>query len=108
MQLRIFDSGRIRAHIPVQDARQEQALTLYEQTVLNAFEEVENSLVGYAKEQERQRALEDALKSSADSLYLANQLYANGLARFLNVHDAEPSRYRAEEALAHSQGPKFS
>ena len=103
MQWRIFDSGRIRANIRVQDARQEQALTAYEQTALNAFEEVENSLVAYAKEQERQRALQDAVTSSADSLHLANQLYTNGLASFLNVLDAERSCYRAEEALAHGQ-----
>jgi outer membrane protein, multidrug efflux system len=64
---------------------------------------VENSLVAYAKEQERQRALEEAVRSSADSLHLANQLYTNGLASFLNVLDAERSLYRAEEALAHSR-----
>jgi NodT family efflux transporter outer membrane factor (OMF) lipoprotein len=103
VQWRLFDSGRIRANIRLQDTRQEQALAAYEQTALNAFEEVENSLVAYAKEQERQRALEDAVRSSADSLHLANQLYTNGLASFLNVLDAERSLYRAEEALAHSR-----
>jgi outer membrane protein, multidrug efflux system len=85
------------------NARQEQALAAYEQTALNAFEEVENSLVAYAKEQERQRALEEAVSSSADSLHLANQLYTNGLASFLNVLDAESSLYRTEEALTHSR-----
>ncbi len=103
VQWRIFDSGRIRANIRVQDARQEQALAVYEQTALNAFEEVENSLVAYAKEQERRRTLEEAVRSSADSLHLAQQLYTNGLASFLNVLDAERSSYRAEDALAQSQ-----
>ena len=103
VQWRIFDSGRIRANIRLHDARQEQALAAYEQTALNAFEEVENSLVAYAKEQERQRALEEAVRSSADSLHLANQLYTSGLASFLNVLDAERSLYRTEEALTHSR-----
>ena len=102
MQWRIFDAGRIRANIKVQNARQEQALAAYEQTVLMAFEEVENNLVLYAKEQVRRRSLADAVKSSQETLRLANQLYANGLSNFINVLDAERSLYQAQDALAQS------
>jgi NodT family efflux transporter outer membrane factor (OMF) lipoprotein len=102
VQWRIFDAGRIRANIRVQDARQEQALAAYEKTVLMSFEDVENSLVAYAKEQIRRRSLEDAVTSSQDSLHLANQLYGNGLASFINVLDAERSLYQAEDALVQS------
>lgn len=102
VQWRIFDAGRIRANIKVQDARQEQALAAYEQTVLTAFEDVENSLVAYANEQIRRRSLEDALTSSQKSLELANKLYANGLTDFLQVLDAERSLYQAQDALVQS------
>ena len=102
VQWRIFDAGRIRANIRVQDARQEQALAAYEKTVLMSFEDVENSLVAYAKEQIRRRSLEDAVTSSQDSLHLANQLYGNGLASFINVLDAERSLYQAQDALVQS------
>jgi NodT family efflux transporter outer membrane factor (OMF) lipoprotein len=99
---RIFDAGRIRANIHVQNARQEQALASYEQVVLTSFEEVENALVAYAKEQVRRRSLGEAVKSSQDSLHLANQLYAKGLTNFINVIDAERSLYGAQDALAQS------
>jgi len=102
VQWRIFDAGRIRANVRVQNARQEQALAAYEKTVLTSFEEVEKSLVAYAKEQIRRRSLEDAVKSSRDSLHLANQLYSNGLVSFINVLDAERSVYLAEDALVDS------
>ncbi|HLZ55031.1 MAG TPA: efflux transporter outer membrane subunit [Verrucomicrobiae bacterium] len=102
VQWRIFDAGRIRANIKVQNARQEQALAAYEQTALSAFEDVENALTAYAKEQVRRRSLEDAVKSSHESLRLANQLYANGLANFINVLDAERSLYQAQDALVQS------
>ncbi len=103
VQWNIFDAGRIRANIKIQNARQEQALAKYEQTALSAFEDVENSLVAYAKEQVRRRSLEDAVTSSQESLRLANQLYANGLSNFINVLDAERSLYQAQDALVQSE-----
>jgi NodT family efflux transporter outer membrane factor (OMF) lipoprotein len=102
VQWRIFDAGRIRANIRVQNARQEQALATYEKTVLTAFEDVENGLVAYANEQIRRRSLEDAVASSQKSLDLANRLYANGLTDFLHVLDAERSLYQAQDALVQS------
>jgi NodT family efflux transporter outer membrane factor (OMF) lipoprotein len=102
VQWRIFDAGRIRANIQVQNARQEQALANYENTTLSAFEDVENALTAYAKEQIRRQQLEDAVKSSEESLRLANQLYANGLSNFINVLDAERSLYQAQDALVQS------
>jgi NodT family efflux transporter outer membrane factor (OMF) lipoprotein len=103
VQWNIFDAGRIRANIKVQNARQEQALATYEQTALSAFEDVENALVAYAKEQVRRRSLEEAVKSSQESLRLANQLYANGLSNFINVLDAERSLYQAQDQLVQSE-----
>jgi len=103
VQWNIFDAGRIRANIRVKNARQEQALAAYEQTVLMAFEEVENGLTTYANEQIRRRSLEEAVKSSQESLLLANKLYANGLANFINVLDSERSLYQAQDQLVQSE-----
>jgi NodT family efflux transporter outer membrane factor (OMF) lipoprotein len=102
VQWRIFDAGRIRANVKVQTARQEQVLASYENTALCAFEEVENALTAYAKEQIRRQQLAAAVKSSEESLRLANQLYANGLSNFINVLDAERSLYQAQDALVQS------
>jgi NodT family efflux transporter outer membrane factor (OMF) lipoprotein len=102
VQWRIFDAGRIRANVKVQSARQEQALASYENTTLRAFEDVENAMTAYAKEQIRRQSLADAVKSSEESLRLADQLYANGLANFINVLDAERSLYQAQDALVQS------
>jgi NodT family efflux transporter outer membrane factor (OMF) lipoprotein len=102
VQWRIFDAGRIRANIKVKNAQQEQALAAYEQTVLTAFEEVENNLVLYAKEQTRRRSLEDAVTASQKSLNTAIRLYASGLTDFIHVLDAERSLYSAQDALAQS------
>jgi NodT family efflux transporter outer membrane factor (OMF) lipoprotein len=103
VQWRVFDAGRIRANIRVQTARQEQALVRYEQTTLNAFKEVEDALVAYANEQVRLRSLADAARANREAVHLANQLYASGLASFLNVLDAQRSLYQSEDALAQSE-----
>jgi NodT family efflux transporter outer membrane factor (OMF) lipoprotein len=103
VQWKIFDAGRIRANIRVQDARQEQALAQYEKVVLTSFEEVENALTAYAKEQTRLQALADAEKSGQESLHLANELYTNGLSNFINVLDAERSLFQTEDALGQSE-----
>jgi len=100
---RIFDMGRVRAAIRVQDARLEQAQAAYEQTVLTAFEDVENALVAYAKEQVRSRALGDAVASSRAALVLANQLYVTGLKDSLTVLDAERSLLQSQDQLVQSE-----
>ncbi|HSQ13597.1 MAG TPA: efflux transporter outer membrane subunit, partial [Candidatus Deferrimicrobium sp.] len=60
----VFKGGAIRQNIEVQSALQEQALNQYEATILTALEEVENSLVGYAEEQERRDTLAAATQAA--------------------------------------------
>ena len=105
MTWRIFDAGKIRDNIRVQNAVQEQALAAYEETALTAFEDVENSLVAYAKEQTRRQSLADSVVTSQKSLDLARRLYASGLKDFVNVLEAERAlsirpRMRSRRATA--------
>jgi NodT family efflux transporter outer membrane factor (OMF) lipoprotein len=99
----VFDAGRIRANIEVRNARQAQALTQYEKTVLTAFEEVENALVSYAKEQTRYQSLMKAVVSTRRALVLSDELYKNGLIDFLNVLVSQRELYLAESDLAQSE-----
>jgi len=93
----IFDAGKVRANIRVQDARQEEALASYEEAVLTGFEDVENALVAYAKEQARNVPLRAAVASSSSALDVARQQYASGLTSFINVLDAERTVYQAQD-----------
>jgi len=99
----IFDAGRIRANIEVRNARQEQAFTQYEKTVLTAFEDVENALVSYAKEQVRYRSLMAAVTANRSALAMADELYRNGLIDFLNVLDSQRALYSTESDVAQSE-----
>ncbi len=99
----VFDAGRIRATIEVRNAQQEQALRLYEKSVLTAFQDVENALVNYGNEQTRYRSLLDAVAANRRALQMANDLYVQGLVPFLNVLDAERTLYNSESDLAVSE-----
>ena len=99
----LFAGGRIRANIQVRNARQEQALALYEKTVLHSLEDVENALVSYSREQERHRLLMEAVDADRRSVDLANSRYSGGLEDFLSVLDAQRSLFDSEDQLAQSE-----
>ena len=101
--LPIFDAGRNRARILATEARREQALIRYEQTIQQALREVEDALVAYRKAREvraEQEALVAALGCAAG---LAEIRYTNGLASYLEVLDAQRQRFAAELDLTRTQ-----
>jgi outer membrane protein, multidrug efflux system len=98
----LFEAGRIRANIRVQNARQEQALETYQQTVLVALEDSENALVAYAREQTRRESLLRSVRADQQAVELSTQLYKSGLVDFLRVLDSERSLYLAQDALVQS------
>jgi len=102
VQWEIFEAGSIRANVRVQNARQEQALDAYQQTVLVALEDVENALTAYAREQVRRESLARSAQADEQALKLSTQLYDSGLANFLGVLDSERSLYAAQDALVQS------
>lgn len=98
----VFDAGRIRANIAVQDARQEQSLLQYENTVLTALEDVENALVAYIKERDVREALARSVEENRRAVHISQRLYAEGLVDLLNVLDSQRNLFEAEDQLAES------
>lgn len=99
----IFDGGRVRSTINVRNAQLDQSLFTYEKAVLNAYEEVENSMVSFIQEQARRAALAAAAESSDRAVALARERYQSGLVDFLNVLDSQRLLYQAQDQLALSE-----
>jgi multidrug efflux system outer membrane protein len=99
----VFDAGRIRANIQVQNAREEQRLAQYEQVVLTSLEEVENALVAYSREQVRRHKLTEAVEANQRAVELANELYIRGLGDFLNVLESQRSLFASQSGLVESE-----
>jgi outer membrane protein, multidrug efflux system len=98
----IFDAGRRRANVRVQDARAREAAVTYASTVLQALHEADNALTAYDSEQTRRGALESTAAQDRVALGLAEQRFRAGVASFLDVLDAERTLQQNELLLADS------
>jgi NodT family efflux transporter outer membrane factor (OMF) lipoprotein len=98
----IFDAGRLLRLVDVRNAQQEQALATYDRTVLGALEEVHNAIVTFATEQERHRALIDAVAADQSAVDIARGQYKQGVVDFLNVLEAQRSLFESQDQLADS------
>lgn len=99
----LFDAGRIRQNIEVQNALQEQALIGYESAVLGALRDVENALIAYAEELNQRAALKDAVQAAQSAAGLATSQYAAGLIDFLAVLDTQRSLLSLQDQLSQSE-----
>jgi multidrug efflux system outer membrane protein len=82
------------------EAQSRQALAQYEQTILTAFREVEDALIGVSTAREQAAAQERQVNALQSALRLANLRYKGGLANYLDVLIAQRSLFDAELSLA--------
>ena len=101
----LFDGGKRAAGVNYAQAGYESAQASYRQTVLTAFQEVQNAVTGLSVLErasgEGQAAVDDARKSYD----LANDRYQGGLVAFLDVLTAEQQLLASErtEVQIHGQ-----
>ncbi len=98
----LFQGGALEANIDKAKAVTEEDRLSYEQTVLGAFQNVEDALVALKNEQRRQATLQRAVEANRLALQRASELYRNGIGGFINVVDSERSLDTAEDSLAQS------
>jgi outer membrane protein TolC len=99
----IFDAGKIRANVGVQNTVQEQAVLGYRSTVLTALQDVENALIAYSKEQQHQVSVIAAVDANRRAVTLSTQLYTQGQTDFSDVLLAQRSLLVSEDTLVQSE-----
>ncbi|WP_374590919.1 efflux transporter outer membrane subunit [Aquabacterium sp.] len=104
----IFDAGRIREQIEIQNAVQEQALVNYEASVNTALREVEDALVALANNRQRQTALAQAAEAAHNAALLAHQQYTSGLIDFQTVLSTERTQLSVDDSLASARADSVS
>lgn len=104
LRVPIFQGGALRQNLRAQNAVLDQVFASYEQTVLAAFEEVENALLSWTNEQRRREALVLAVEAARRARELAVTQYNSGLVDFQTVLTADRQLISLEDSLAVSEG----
>lgn len=102
LSLPIFNLGKLKQMVLVEESQARQAYLSYRQTVLEAVEEVENALVGLNKQQTRRSQLANSYSSYSTATQLAEERYSAGETTLLTLLTAQRSLYSARDALAQS------
>ena len=100
----IFNAGKNKRRLEMTESRQRQMLYEYERTILNAFRETEDALVGYRKTGEISRAQAGRVAAERKVLELAELRYRGGVAAYLEVLDAQRSLFSSELDEAQTVG----
>jgi NodT family efflux transporter outer membrane factor (OMF) lipoprotein len=104
VQWNIFNYGRITNNVRVQDARFQELLIAYQNTVLKAQQEVEDNLIGFLRAQDRAGSLAQSTAAAKKSLDLAVSLYQAGLADFTTVLISQLALLNEQDKLAVTLG----
>jgi len=99
----IFEAGRLRSQVEIQDAVREQAQVSYEQAVLGALQDVEDALVEVSRNGTRDEALTSAVESARIASQLAQERYGAGLIDFQSVLETDRTVLAVEESLARNR-----
>lgn len=99
----VLDFGTLDAIVQVADYGAKEQLAAYKATILQAVQQVDAAIQGYAAQQQRLDSLTTALNEAQQSVSLASQRYDRGLTDFLNVLDAEREEYALEDQYAQAQ-----
>jgi NodT family efflux transporter outer membrane factor (OMF) lipoprotein len=87
----LFDAGKRRAQVKVTEAVYDATVANYRQTVLTAFEQVEDSLAQLRILSQEAEIVERAVKAAEQSLQISTDQYRGGLTNYLQVITAQTS-----------------
>ena len=104
VQWPILNYGRITNRVRVQDARFQQLIVNYQNTVLNAYREVEDAMVGFLRSQEQVKYLGDSVKASQRSVDLSLIQYREGVTDYQRVLDTQRFLTQEQDLLTSVNG----
>ncbi|MDE2455308.1 MAG: efflux transporter outer membrane subunit, partial [Burkholderiales bacterium] len=103
LSIPVWDQGRRRTTIQLRRLQQQEAAVAFQQTVLKAWHEVDDSISAYVAEGRRETRLAARLAEAGQQAALARARYAQGLASYLPVLATETTQIEARRDLDLSQ-----
>jgi NodT family efflux transporter outer membrane factor (OMF) lipoprotein len=99
----LFDGGIREANVRIAEAGLDQAAATYKQTVLTAFQEVEDNLSSVSILAQEAQVQQQALDAASQALRIAQSQYKAGINSALNVITAQTAELTAKRSLASVQ-----
>ncbi|MDJ0740534.1 MAG: efflux transporter outer membrane subunit [Gammaproteobacteria bacterium] len=100
----LFNYGRIKNSVRVQDARLQQLLVNYQETVLRAAREVEDAMVGYVRSQEQVRFLAASVTAARRAVDISLLQYRDGAVDYQRVLDSQNSLVTQQDLWTKTRG----
>ncbi|MGP5442776.1 efflux transporter outer membrane subunit [Pseudomonas helleri] len=98
----LFEGGRLKGALQLQEGRQQEAGIGFQKTVLRAWHEVDDALVAYQANQRRRDSLLQAVAHNQRALDSVHQQYTQGTVDFLNVLTVQNALLANQAALVDS------
>jgi outer membrane protein, multidrug efflux system len=99
----VFAGGALRSQKRLAEAQKEEMLLTYQQTIMNAFQQVSSSLTAYQKDREFREQQELLTAAAEDADRLSKVLYQHGGTSYLQVLTSENNEFSAQLNLAQAQ-----
>jgi len=99
-----FNYGRIRNNIRVEDARLQQSLVAWRETVIQATREVEDAMVAYESARAQDEVLGETVRTAERSAELSLLRYQEGFADYQRVLDAQQALFTQQQRYAANRG----
>ena len=100
----VLNYGRLLHNVRVQDARFQQQVAVYQQTVLRANEEAENAIVAFLRYHDQLKLLEQSVQDAQEAVRVAQAKYRAGRIDFNRVFTVEQLLITQQDQLATAQG----
>ena len=100
----LFNYGRIKNQVRVQDARFQQLLVNYQNTVLRALQEAEDAMTGFFRTQEQIGYLRNGVAAAQRAVDIALLQYQEGAADYTRVLNTQESLFREQEREVNARG----
>ncbi len=92
----LFDFNKNKRRVEIQEQKTKQALFQYENVVLTAFREVDDSLMEIATYRNELAAIDRQLKASQNATNLSKERYDKGVSSYLEVLDTERTLFSTD------------
>jgi NodT family efflux transporter outer membrane factor (OMF) lipoprotein len=103
-QWNLLNYGRILNNVRLQDARLQELVATYQQTVLSANKEVEDGLVTFLRAQQRTRYQAASVNDAEKAVTIVLAQYKAGTIDFTRVTQLEQALVQQQDVLTQAQG----